>query len=219
MSPTPIRSTIKLPGRFRGVVFDLDGLLVHTNRQWFGAKRELFARHGYELTDADVSAVFGAAEMESARYFAGRFGLPDERVPALRDEYLEIVVGGIEDGVEVTDGAAELVEHLAGVVPIAVASNTRRTIVDAVLAQTPFGDRFDAVATGDEVRPKPAPDIYLLACRRLGVAAASAVAVEDSPTGVRAAMAAGMTCIGVPSHEGHPLEMADHVAGSLLELI
>ena len=215
MSP----SAIKLPGPFRGVVFDMDGLLVQTNKQWFRAKRTLFARYGLELTDEDLSAVFGAAEMESARYFAARFGLADEQVPALRDEYLELVVEGIHAGVDLKPGATELIDHLAGVVPIAVATNTRREIVDEVLVQTPFDGRFDAVNTGDEVTPKPAPDIYLLACRRLGVEPSAAVGVEDSPTGVRAIKAAGMTAIGVPSHEDHPLAMADHVVPTLHDLI
>jgi HAD superfamily hydrolase (TIGR01509 family) len=219
MSSSLATSSIKLPGPFRAVVFDLDGLLVQTNKQWFAAKRRLFARYGLELTDDDLSAVFGAAEMESARYFAGRFGLTHDQVPSLRDEYLELVIGGIRDGIDLRDGADELIERLAGVVPIAVASNTRRAIVDEVLARTPFGDRFDAVNTGDEVTPKPAPDIYLLACRRLGVEPASAAGVEDSPTGVQAVKAAGLTCIGVPSHAGHPLEEADHVVASLRDLL
>lgn len=219
MSSSAASTTVKLPGTFHGVVFDLDGLLVQTNKQWFRAKRRIFERYGRELTEADLSAVFGAAEMESARYFASVFGLADEQVGDLRDEYLALVIEGLQDGVDLKDGAAELIEHLAGRVPIALASNTRRSIVDEVLAHTPFGERFDAINTGDEVTPKPAPDIYLLACRRLELAPATAVGVEDSPTGVRAVKAAGMTCIGVPSHAGHPLEMADHTVASLRELI
>ena len=67
--------------------------------------------------------------------------------------------------------------------------------------------------------PSPRPDVYLLACERLGVEPASAVAVEDSPTGVRAAQAAGLACIGVPSDANHPLPEADYVVASLAELL
>ncbi len=219
MSSVALPSSVRLPGPFRGVVFDMDGLLVQTNKQWFRAKHVIFERYGRELTEEHLAAVFGAAEMESARYFAGVFGLPPERAPALRDEYLAIVVEGLQDGVDLQEGAAELIDHLAGRVPIAVASNTRREIVDQVLARTPFGERFDAVTTGDEVTPKPAPDIYLLACERLGVEPTAAVGVEDSPTGIRAVKAAGLTAIGVPSHAGHPLEAADYVVPSLRDLM
>ena len=80
-------------------------------------------------------------------------------------------------------------------------------------------DLFDAITTADEAEPKPAPDLYLLSCERLSVDPAQAVALEDSLFGVRAAKAAGMTCIGVPSHPDEPLAPADHVIGSLTELL
>lgn len=214
-----VRSPIKLPGSFAAVVFDMDGLLVHTERQWLEAKLVLFERYGAELTDADRTAVFGAADLESATYFASRFGLPPERIPNLRDEYIEIIGDLIDTGVELTDGATELIGRLRADVPLGLASNTRRSLVDRVLWQTPFGEWFDAVATGHEVSPKPAPDVYLLACERLGVDPTAAIAVEDSPTGVKAAQAAGLACIGVPSDANHPLPEADYVVGSLAELL
>lgn len=218
MPTSPVRPPITLPGPYAAVVFDLDGLLVHTERQWLRAKTILFERHASRLTEADRSAVFGWGDLQTATYFAGRLGLPDDRIPALREEYIGIVGELIDGGVELTDGATELIEHLHGRVPLGLASNTRRTLVDRILAQTPFGDGFGAIATGDEVAPKPAPDVYRLACGRLGVEPRHAVAVEDSPAGVQAAQAAGLRCVGVPSDAAHPLPQADHVVGSLTEL-
>lgn len=196
----------------------MDGLLVHTERQWLEAKVLLFERHGQELTMADREAVFGAADLPTATYFASRLGLT-ESVESLRIEYIEIIGELIGAGIELTDGAIEVIEHLDGLVPLGLASNTRRSIVDKVLANTPFGHRFDAISTGDEVAPKPAPDVYLLACERLGVDPREAVALEDSPLGVRAAQAAGMTCIGVPSNPTEPLLDADFRVTSLTELL
>lgn len=213
------RPSPALPGSWQAVVFDLDGLLVHTERQWLQAKEELFRRYGYQLTADDRAAVFGHSDERTARYFASRFGLPETQVEALRLEYLGIVGSLIDGGVELTDGATELIGRLRGRVPIALASNTRRTLVDRILHQTPFGGWFDAIATGDEVPPKPAPDVYRLACERIGAAVASAVAVEDSPTGIRAAKAAGLSTIGVPSDRAHPLAEADHQVTSLTELL
>ena len=216
---SPARTALQLPGAYRAVVCDMDGLLVHTERQWLQAKSILFERRGVALTEADQAAVFGADDLTTATYFAGRLGVPSERVSDIRAEYLAIIGGLIGEGVDLTDGAVELIERISGTVPLALASNTRRSLVDKVLRQTPFADRFDAIATGDEVLPKPAPDVYLLACRRLDVDPTTAVAIEDSPTGVRAAQAAGLACVGVPSDPDEPLEEADLVVGSLTELL
>jgi HAD superfamily hydrolase (TIGR01509 family) len=197
----------------------MDGLLVHTERQWLQAKLELFRRHGQQLTEADRASVFGLADLETATFFASRLGVPTADVPDLRAEYIEIVGELIDTEVEIAAGATELLSSLRGRVPIALASNTRRSLVDRILAQTPFGGWFGAIATGDEATPKPAPDVYLLACARIGAVPAQAVAVEDSPAGVRAAQAAGLACIGVPSDEAHPLDEADHQVASLTELL
>jgi HAD superfamily hydrolase (TIGR01509 family) len=218
MSSPPLAPSLTLPGRWKAVVSDMDGLLVHTERQWLEAKMVLFERHGQELTMADREAVFGAADLATATYFASRLGMT-ESVETLRTEYVEIIGELIDAGIDLTDGAVALIEHLDGTVPLGLASNTRRSLVDRVLANTPFGHRFDAISTGDEVEPKPAPDVYLLACERLGVDPRDAVALEDSPLGVRAAQAAGMTCIGVPSNPAEPLLDADYRIASLTELL
>lgn len=219
MPPTSTRPPLTLPGPWQAVVFDMDGLLVHTERQWLQAKQELFRRYGQELTAADRAAVFGMSDLPSATYFAGRLGIADDRVEALRVEYLGVVGALIDGGIELTDGATALLERLRGQVPIALASNTRRALVERILRQTPFADWFDAIATGEEVPPKPAPDVYRLACERIGSAPGHTVAIEDSPTGITAARAAGLDTIGVPSDSAHPLLEADHQIASLTELL
>jgi HAD superfamily hydrolase (TIGR01509 family) len=211
--------SLALPGPFAGVVMDMDGLIVHTERHWLKAKTILFGRYGAELTEADQLTVFGAADMPTAQYFAGRLGVPHDGVMDLRDEYLAIVGELFDGGVELTPGAAEIVERLAAATPLALATNTRRSMVLKVLHGTPFADRFDVIVCGDEARPKPAPDLYLLACRRLGIDPAQALAFEDSPMGVAAAKAAGLTCVGVPSNPREPLLDADLVVESLATLL
>ena len=76
MSVNAALPALPLPGPFDGVVVDMDGLLLHTEGHWLVAKRRLFGRYGVELTDADRLAVFGAADLPSATYFAGRLGVP-----------------------------------------------------------------------------------------------------------------------------------------------
>lgn len=219
MSSTFSAPSLTLPGPWRAVVFDMDGLLVHTEGHWLRAKVILFERYGVSFHEDDQRAVFGAAELPTVAYLTERIGLPAGEIPRVRDEYFEVAVELFREGVEPTPGAVELVSRLAGSVPIGLASNTRRALVDQVLAATPLAPLFDAITTGDEVAsPKPAPDLYLLACERLGLPPGEAVALEDSPLGVRAAKAAGLACIGVPSDPSVPLPEADAVVDSLLEL-
>ena len=102
----------------------------------------------------------------------------------------------------------------------ALASNSPRHLVDAALATARITDAFDAIVTSDDVQhPKPAPDLYLLACERLGVAPAEALALEDSASGVAAAKAAGLTCIAVPQFAETDVSAADRVIDSLEELL
>jgi HAD superfamily hydrolase (TIGR01509 family) len=105
--------------------------------------------------------------------------------------------------------------------PIGVVSNSPAAFVWRSLEIAGFEDRFDVVLSAHETAaPKPAPDPYLEACRRLGVEAGpGVVALEDSPTGVAAARAAGLTVIGIPSVEGMALEEAHHIAADLRDEI
>jgi HAD superfamily hydrolase (TIGR01509 family) len=208
-----------LPGPFRAVVFDLDGLLVETETIWMEAKVRLFGAHGVEFTVDDHRAVLGTSEDFTARTFLRRFGMADEHMPAIVEEYLGLASGIFAAGVATREGATDIIGALRGRVPLGLASNTRRELVELILERAGLTDCFEAIVTGDEARPKPEPDIYALACSRLGVAPADAVAVEDSPTGVRAAKAAGMACIAVPSDHEVDLSEADRVVPSLLDLL
>lgn len=212
-------SVTLLPGRFRAVILDLDGLLVQTEHLWSRAKELLFARYGTDFRRDDHLAVFGTSERHTARVFTRRLGLSAEREDDIRREYLGLAAELFAGDVPVSPGAPELLAALRGRVPLGLASNTRRELVLRILSGADMGDAFEVVVTGDEGSPKPAPDLYLLACERLRVAPADAVALEDSPTGVAAARAAGLTVIGIPSAREVPLPEADHVVGSLLDLV
>lgn len=208
-----------LPGGFPAVVLDLDGLLVETETIWLEAKRRLFARHGVTFGIEDHRALFGTSEEYTAVTFARRFGLSPADAPAILREYLATVTELFRQGVTTRPGARELVAALRGRVPLGLASNTRRELVELVLERAELTGSFDTVVCGDDAPPKPEPDIYRLTCQRLGVAPAACVAVEDSPTGIAAAKAAGLTCIAVPSDEAVDLSQADRVVPSLVDLL
>ncbi len=203
------------------VVFDNDGLLLDTESVWTRAEEDLFERRGIEFTTEYKHEIIGTSA-EAAGALLERWLEEPGRAGDLIEELNELVVAELEHGVEAMIGARDLLEQLkAQGTPIGLVSNSPLRFVVRSLEIVGFQSIFDVVVSAHEVAaPKPAPDPYLEACRRLGVEAGPAVvALEDSPTGVAAARAAGLTVIGVPSVKGVELEEAHHIAASLLDSV
>jgi HAD superfamily hydrolase (TIGR01509 family) len=197
------------------VLFDNDGLTLDTEPIWTRAEEVLFARYGSEFTMDHKRYLLGSSPAVSARKLEELLGRPGV---ALGRELQELTIASFADGVEAMPGALELIAALkdAGV-PVGLVSNSTRPFVDAALAAAGMTATFDFTVVGDEVAAaKPAPDAYLAGAAGLGARPGSCVALEDSPTGLEAARAAGMTTIGIPSVAGMVLE-ADVVAPSLAD--
>lgn len=202
------------------VVFDNDGLLLDTEEAWTRAETELFRRHGSVFTFEHKRDLIGSSHSIAAGKLEVMLGRPG-RGEDLMNELHALVMDEAAHDVQPRPGAVELVDALtAAGIPIAVASNSQRAFLDLVLATAGVADRFAVTVTADEVpNPKPAPDIYLEACRRLGADPAASVGLEDSPTGAAAAKAAGMTVIGVPYLPDMDVPQADVLAGSLADAV
>jgi HAD superfamily hydrolase (TIGR01509 family) len=201
------------------VVFDNDGLLLDTESVWTRAEEDLFERRGTAFTPADKRELVGTSAEIAGAVLERRLGEPGQAAELI-EELNALVVAELEHGVEAMIGARELLHSLRRRgTPIGLVSNSPLVFVKRSLEIVGFEDHFDVVLSAHEVAaPKPAPDPYIEACRRLGVEPGpGVVALEDSPTGVAAARAAGLTVIGVPSIEGVPLEEAHHIAESLLD--
>jgi HAD superfamily hydrolase (TIGR01509 family) len=200
----------------QGLVYDCDGLLVESESCWTVAEMELFARHGLKFGPEHKALLIGKSMQAAAKTMADTFGEP-ENDSLIEAELLALVLEAVLDGAEPMPGAVELVHRTRTLMPIGVASNSPRQLLDATLARGGFSDLFSIGIAGDEVdSPKPAPDMYLLACERLGFPPDRVLAFEDSMTGVKSAQAAGVRVVGVPTLKDQALP-ADIVVTSLLD--
>jgi HAD superfamily hydrolase (TIGR01509 family) len=199
------------------VIFDNDGLLLDTESVWTRAEQKLWQRRGREFSLNDKQELVGSSAEVAATILERRLGEPGGGA-AIIEELNELVTAELESGVDAMVGARELVAALRGRgIRLGLVSNSPRRFIERSIEVAEVGDPFEVVLSAHDVpRPKPAPDAYLEACRLLGVEPGPDVVVlEDSPTGVAAAVAAGLRVIGVPSLPGIDLPDAHSVARSL----
>ena len=193
------------------VVLDMDGLLIDTEPVWRAAQSAVFAGIGVTLSERDLIDSTGQPVEELIPVWRRRSPGPDLASTELSDgeiadRIIDQVIGYVKARGQPMPGvtaAIALFDRYG--LRLAIASSSPLRLIDAVcdrLGLTRIEVRCSAM---DEARGKPAPDVYLAAARRLGVAAASCLALEDSPAGIASARSAGMRCIAVPD----PLLAAD----------
>ena len=185
-------------GRPAAVLWDMDGTIVDTEPYWFAAEFEIVEMHGGSWSHDHARAMVGFDLLDSGRYMREHGGV-DREPHEIVEMLLDRVVASVRREVPWRPGARELLGAVRseGIASALVTMSWRR-FADEVVACLPPGT-FDATVVGDDVsRGKPHPEPYLLAAERLGVDPLDCVAIEDSPTGARSALAAGCRVIGVP---------------------
>ncbi|WP_448060512.1 HAD family hydrolase [Cellulomonas hominis] len=178
------------------VLWDMDGTLLDTEPLWIAAEMELALSYGGVWTQADGWAQVGRAMRDTART------LQERGVPLTSEEIIDalnaLVAAGVAANTPWQPGAFELLTAVAAAgVPQALVTSSFMVLAEPFAATAGV---FGAVVAGDEVdHPKPHPGPYLLAAERLGVDITRCVAVEDSESGVTAAVASGARTIAVPA--------------------
>jgi HAD superfamily hydrolase (TIGR01509 family) len=205
------------PPRWEAVIFDCDGVLLDTEKCWTRAEEALFASYGRDFTPEHKRSLVGTGGELAAELLASMLELPG-RGGALLSELHRLARREFAAAASATRGAIELLHELTVEFRIGLASNTPRELVKIGLRRAEVdAGLFDTIVCADEVRrPKPAPDVYERACSRLGVNAYRTVVIEDSPSGVAAARAAGMAVVGLVSTPGVELS-ADWVVPTLAD--
>lgn len=182
----------------RAVIFDMDGLLIDSERAMLQCWRETAAAQSLGLDDAVWLSMVGLHDKGCAVLLDDLLGA--ERAQRLTLECKRGYDLLVEDGLPLKAGVRELLQDLFDLgVPLAVATSTRGERARIKLARSGIDGYFSHVVTSSDVaHAKPAPDLYLLAAERLGILPRECIAIEDSEFGVRAASAAGMRVIQVP---------------------
>jgi HAD superfamily hydrolase (TIGR01509 family) len=213
----------RVPPPCEAVVFDMDGVLVDTEVWWHQVRVEVAAEFGKTWTDQDGLAIMGMNTRQWRALMRNRLGLPISEDEIERTVVARMLARYESHGAPALDGAVDAVGRLRGRYALAVASSAPPQIIETALASLGVRESIAATASSDEVElGKPAPDVYLLAARRLGVDPARCLAVEDSLNGVLAARAAGMRVVLIPNAAIPPasgtLEAATYSLPSLRQL-
>jgi HAD superfamily hydrolase (TIGR01493 family) len=182
------------------ILFDCDGTLLLTSDIHFKAISEAIARHGGVMPRAWYMARAGLGRRDLFAQFAADFASALD-LPHIVADSIALTVAMATDARE-NPLVADVARQASGRLPIAVVTNSEAAIAHAFLAETSLHDLFDHILTcEDAARSKPAPDLYLEAAARLGVAPAGCLVLEDSDQGMLAAISAGMACMDVRSRE------------------
>lgn len=201
------------------VLFDMDGLLIDSEPLWRACEREVFARHGLELTEDDCRGTAGMRIDAVAAHWKRVRGYDGESLP-VSEEIVDAMEVALSTRAVALPGAVELVRlaHEAGY-KTAIATSSPMRLAKAVAARFGWQDAFDAVCSAEKLaHGKPHPEIFLSAARALGAAPSSCVVFEDSLNGVIAAKAASMFCVAVPEQASARLTVADVMLASLVEV-
>lgn len=212
---------LKANGLPRGVLFDMDGVLVNSEEFLAEAACRMFAEHGLSVRPEDFVPFIGTGESRYLGGVAEKYGLALDIAQAKErtyDIYLERIRGVLKP----LPGVHSFLERCRRAEKkMALVSSADRRKVEGNLREIGVGlETFDAVLTGeDAVRKKPAPDLFLAAAGRLGLAPQSCLVIEDAVNGVRAAKAAGMRCLALTtSFPAEALGEADYLARDLTDV-
>jgi len=185
----------------RGIIFDMDGVLVDSEPFIIKASMQMFAEKGLKVKPQDFHPFTGTGENRFLGGVAEKYNFPIDITEAKNrtyDIYLEIIKGNLKP----LRGAKEFIascRKLNKKIAVASSADTRKIKGNLAEMKTP-PETFDAIIAGDDVEhKKPAPDIFLLAAEKLLSDPKDCLVIEDAPSGVKAAKAAGCKCLAITS--------------------
>ncbi len=204
----------------KAVIFDMDGLMVDTEKLYWAVLGEIAAGYGIADIPGDIKArMMGRAPLESMTVFREYFQLPVSPAELLirRDALME---RKLRTGVEPMKGLFEIIAAFHGKFKLAIATSSSRRFLEIIVDQLGIRERFIIFQTSEGVaKGKPDPEIFSQAAAKLGLKPEECIVLEDSVNGVIAGKKAGCYIIAVPSEysRGQDFSPADFIAGDLIQ--
>jgi len=203
----------------KALIFDMDGLMVDSERLYQEAQRDIAARFGKRVKDETLGRMMGRKPIESLVIFVEEHGIPAtaEEVFRMRNE---IMRGKIERDLKPMPGLDHILGTFFGKLKLSVATGAQQEFLDLVVDNLGIRGLFDVLQSSDGVAlGKPDPEIYIAACRNLSLEPRDCVVLEDAANGVLAGKRAGCYVIAVPSEYTHKQDFAraDYIARDLFD--
>ena len=180
----------------KGVVFDLDGVMIDSEAISIKVWRNILNQHNAAISDEDYGKIIGMASIPATEFIIKQSGVKLDTIEMLKRHWDDLIIA-IQNHGAAEAGLFNILDCFAALsLPLAVASNSPSIYVHSTLKAIGVSDRFKSVTCADEIsHSKPHPEIYLKAAKSINVAPEQCLAIEDSPVGLQAALAAGMRCI------------------------
>ncbi|MDH7513361.1 MAG: HAD family phosphatase [Clostridiales bacterium] len=203
----------------KALIFDMDGLMIDSERLYFDVERQIARRYGKEVKNETLWRMMGRKPIESLTIFIRELSLPLDPAEAVKIRN-DLMRERMKHDLQPMPGLFHIIDAFYGQLKLAVSTGAPQEFLDIAVDKLGIRDKFDVLLASDDIRNgKPDPEIFLKTCERLGVRPGEATILEDSENGVVAGKGAGSTVIAVPSDytRGQDFSLADFVAADLFE--
>lgn len=207
----------------KAIIFDMDGLMIDTERLYFETEREMVADYGKTVDEKTLTKtlwkMMGRSPLDAVTIIINELDLPAEPAEFLKRRDI-IMESKMENDLLPMKGLFEILDEFQGRLKLAIATGAMKNFLDFTVDKLNIRERFDVLQTSDEItNGKPHPEIYITTARKLGIAPEFCVVLEDSSNGTLAGKDAGCYSIAVPSEytQGQDFSFADYVAEDLLD--
>lgn len=201
----------------KALIFDMDGLMIDSERLYFQAEREIAKKYGKNVNDEILWKMMGRNPVESMTFFVEELRLSLSPIDALNMRN-RIMREKLKIDLKPMPGLIHILDTFYGSLKLAVCTGTQKELLDIVMDGLDIRDKFAVMQTSDRIkRGKPDPEIYLASCKKLGFNPKNCVVLEDSSNGALAGKRAGCYVIAIPSEYtlGQDFSFVDFVADDL----